>query len=617
MRRSTACVSCLAFAVLCGCKKEASPPPIAAAEYIQPDAPPVYAPPKGAAAGEVTFADITEHAGIRFTHITGAFGEKWMPETMGGGGGFFDYDNDGWADVLLVNSTYWPGHVASPLVGDADSAAAPPTRGGATPTPPVSRLYRNRRDGTFEDVTSATGLAEVSCYGMGFAAADYDGDGDPDVYITAVGKDRLLRNDEGKFTDVTDSASVGFSAAAGAAHPWEWSTGAAWLDNDRDGDLDLFVCNYVQWTPETDIWATLDGKTKSYSTPQPYQGASNAIFRNNGDSTFADVTKQVGVFNPEGKSLGVVTDDFNDDGWPDLFVSNDTQPNFLYINNQDGTFTDRALSAGVAYDEAGLTRAGMGVAVANLDNRGPKSIAIANFSGEPVSLYTQVAGDTFVERAGATRLSKPTTESLKFGLVFADFNLDGFEDLMLANGHIEPEIERVRENWTFAQRPQLFLNNRAGQFVETTDKAGPPLASKLVGRALATADIDHDGDLDVLITANGGSPKLLRNDQPRGANVVRIRLIGHGKNPDAIGASLRAEIGDAVQTRYITTGGSYLSQSELTATFGLAGEQAIRRLSVRWPRGSQTEFENLAAGKLHIIHRDNGLIRSESLRERP
>jgi hypothetical protein len=598
IRRWGTCATCLVVLVICGCRRETPPPPIAATTYIQPDTPPVYAPPKGASAGEVEFTDVTERAGIRFTHTTGAFGEKWMPETMGGGGGFFDYDSDGWADILLVNSSYWPGH--------------------EQPGPkPTSRVYRNRGDGTFEDVSDASKISEWSSYGMGFAATDYEGDGDQDVYITAVGKNRLLRNDAGSFNDVTDSAGVGFGTARGAASPWEWSTGAAWLDHDSDGDLDLFVCNYVQWTPETDIWTTLDGKTKSYSTPQPYRGATNALFRNNGDGTFADMTKQSGVFNPEGKSLGVVTDDFNDDGWADVFVSNDTQPNFLYINNQDGTFTDRALSAGVAYDEAGLTRAGMGVAVANLDNRGPKSIAIANFSGEPVSLYTQVAADTFVDRAGATRLAKPTTEALKFGLVFADFNLDGFEDLMLANGHIEPEIERVRQNWTFAQRPQLFLNNRAGHFVEITDKAGPPLASKLVGRALATADIDGDGDLDVLITSNGGSPKLLRNDQHSVASVARVRLIGHNKNTNAIGALLRAEIGEAVQTRYITTGGSYLSQSELTATFGLGAEKTIRRLSIRWPRGSKAEYQDLPAGKLHIIDRDKGLIASEPLRERP
>ncbi len=580
------------------CKREAPPSPIAVKEYIQPDTPPVYAAPTGATETSLRFTDITASADLHFIHENGAFGEKWMPETMGGGGGFFDYDGDGWADVLLVNSGYWPGH---------EKPGPPPT----------GRLYRNQRNGTFEDVTEASGLLNLFGYGMGFAAADYDGDGDADVYITAVGKNHLLRNDDGKFVDVTDDAGVGFSTCNGTASPWEWSTGAAWLDHDRDGDLDLFVCNYVSWTPQTDIWSTLDGKTKSYATPQPYEGATSVLFRNEGDGTFSDVTKQAGVFNREGKSMSVVADDFNNDGWPDLVITNDTQPNFLYINNQNGTFTDRALSAGVAYDENGLARAGMGVSVADLDNRGGRSIAIGNFSGEPVSLYTQTGMEAFLDRAGATRLSKPTTTALTFGLLFADFNLDGFEDLLLANGHIEPEIEHVRETWQFAQRPQLFLNNRTGQFVEISDSAGAPFESRIVGRSVATADIDGDGDLDVLLTTNAGPAKLLRNDGPKEANVVRVRLIGSGGNTNAVGATVRAEIAGKTQTRYITTGGSYLSQSELVAMFGLGQATAITRLTVRWPDGSPAEFPNIAAGSLHTIQQGAGVIRTEPLRPRP
>lgn len=599
-RRSRFLTACLvvAFFVVGGCKKEATEKPIAVTEYIQPDSPPAYAAPRGLTESDLTFTDVTASAGIHFTHVNGAFGEKWMPETMGGGGGFFDFDGDGWADILLINSGNWPGH----------------EQPGPAPT---SRLYRNRRDGTFEDVTPASGLASFSGYGMGFAAADYDGDGDNDLYITAVGKNHLLRNDGGKFVEVTDEAGVGFSTCNGSASPWEWSTGAAWLDHDRDGDLDLFVCNYVAWTPQTDIWSTLDGKTKSYATPQPYDGATSVLFRNEGGGQFIDVSKQAGVFNREGKSLGVVADDFNNDGWPDLVITNDTQPNFLYINNQDGTFTDRALSAGVAYDENGLARAGMGVSVADLDNRGAKSIAIGNFSGEPVSLYTQMGMETFLDRGGATRLSKPTTTALTFGLLFADFNLDGFEDLILANGHIEPEIEHIRETWEFAQRPQLFLNNRGGQFVEITDRAGAPFQSKIVGRAVATADFDGDGDLDLLLTANGGPTKLLRNERSKDANVVRVRLIGSGKNTNALGAVLRAEIAGVSQTRYITTGGSYLSQSELTATFGMGQATSITRLTVRWPDGSQGEFPNPAAGSLYVIQQGQGVIHSDSLKQRP
>ena len=599
-QRSRFLAACLivAFFGIGGCKKQAEQKPIAVTEYIQPDTPPTYAAPRGSNEPDVTVTDVTASGGIRFTHVNGAFGEKWMPETMGGGGGFMDYDGDGWADILLVNSGYWPGH--------------------EQPGPaPSSKLYHNRRDGTFEDVTDTSGLSRVTGYGMGFAAADYDGDGDNDLYITAVGKNHLLRNDGGKFLDATDEAGVGFSTCNGPASSWEWSTGATWLDHDRDGDLDLFVCNYVAWTPQTDIWSTLDGKTKSYATPQPYDGSTSVLFRNEGDGKFIDVSKQAGVFNREGKSLGVVADDFNNDGWPDLVITNDTQPNFLYINNQDGTFTDRALSAGVAYDENGLARAGMGVSVADLDNRGSKSIAIGNFSGEPVSLYSQMGMETFLDRAGATRLSKPTTTALTFGLLFADFNLDGFEDLILANGHIEPEIEHVRETWEFAQKPQLFLNNRGGQFVEVTDRAGTAFESKIVGRSVAMADIDGDGDLDVLLTANGGPAKLLRNERSGEANVVRVRLIGSGKNTNALGAALRAEIGGVTQTRYVTTGGSYLSQSELTVTFGLGHATSITRLTVRWPDGSQNEFPNLAAGSLHTVQQGKGFIRSDPLKQSP
>lgn len=599
-RRSGFLKACLVVALfgIGGCKKDSPPPPIAVSEYIQPDSPPTYAAPRGSTEPDLTFTDVTASAGIRFTHLNGAFGEKWMPETMGGGGGFFDYDGDGWADILLIISGYWPGH----------EQPGPP---------PSSKLYHNRRDGTFEDATASSGLSSVTGYGMGFSAADFDGDGDSDVYITAVGKNHLLRNDGGKFVEVTDEAGVGFSTCNGSASPWEWSTGAAWLDFDRDGDLDLFVCNYVAWTPRTDIWSTLDGKTKSYATPQPYDGSTSVLFRNDGNGKFIDVSKQAGVFNREGKSLGVVADDFNNDGWPDLVITNDTQPNFLYINNQDGTFTDRALSAGVAYDENGLARAGMGVSVADLDNRGSKSIAIGNFSGEPVSLYSQMGMETFLDRAGANRLSKPTEAALTFGLLFADFNLDGYEDLVLANGHIEPEIEHIRKVWEFAQRPQLFLNNRTGQFVEVTERAGPPFESKIVGRSVAAADIDGDGDLDVLLTANGGPAKHLRNDGSKDANVVRVRLIGSGKNTNALGAALRAESGGVTQTRYITTGGSYLSQSELTATFGLGQATSISRLTVRWPDGSQGEFPNLATGSLYVIQQGKGVIRSDALKPRP
>jgi len=605
-------VGCVAIS---GCKEEERAAAVPVDRYIKPDSPPTYIPQRGLAdAPTLRFTDVTTAAGINFVHVNGAFGKKWMPETIGAGAAFFDCDGDGDSDLLLVNSAYWPGHE-----GDASSR----------PTP---RLYRNRGDGTFEDATAAAGLGDFSVYGMGVAATDYDGDGDRDVYITAVGANHLLRNDDGRFVDVAEAAGVAFSADHPDGDPWEWSLGATWFDYDRDGDLDLFVCNYVEWTPETDIWATRDGRTKAYATPEKYPGASNTLFRNNGDGTFADVSRPAGVYNPEGKSMSALADDFNDDGWPDLIVTNDTQPNLLYINRQDGTFTNEALSAGVAYDEAGLTRAGMGVDVADLDNDGRRCIAIGNFSGEPVSLYAQQTSDSFLDRAGATRLSKATDVSLTFGLAFADFNLDGFDDLILANGHIEPEIERVRQDWHFRQKPQLFVNNGRGQFVELTDQAGDAFAEPLVGRGVALADIDGDGDLDALLTNNGGAPRLMRNerlgwhahaerghaDAPSGhadataaassAPVVRIRLIGPDLNRDALGACLKAEVAGATLTRFLRTGGSYLSQSEPVATFGLGDAPRIDRLRIRWPDGSEEQYDNLAAGSFYTVQQGQGPV---------
>jgi hypothetical protein len=582
------CATTTASILLTGaaCKREQPPPPIPASAYIKPDEPPVYAKPRSGAAHRLEFVDITDSAGVKFAHVNGAFGNKWMPETIGGGAAFFDYDSDGRADILLVNSAYWPGHENGP--------------------PPTSKLYRNQGEGAFEDVTETSGLSALSCYGMGAAAADYDGDGDSDLYITAVGKNHLLRNEHGKFVEVTDDAGVGFSTCYGPASAWEWSLGAAWLDYDRDGDLDLFVCNYVQWTPDTNVWNTI-GNARTYATPEKYKGTTNVLFRNEGEGKFLDVSKETGIYHPEGKSMSVATDDFNDDGWPDLFITNDTERNLLYINHQDGTFVERSLAAGVAYDENGLTRAGMGVGISDMNNRGARCIAIGNFSGEPVTLYMQENIETFLDKAGPTRLSKPTNLCLTFGLLFADFNLDGYEDLILANGHIEPEIEHVKEGWEFAQLPQLFLNNRQGQFVEITSEAGEPFTKKIVARCVAVADIDGDGDLDVLLTVNGGAPKLLRNDQPD-SGVVRVELAG-----GSIGATLRAHIGDSVPTRYIRTGGSYLSQSELVATFGLGEAEAIDRLEIRWPDGAMEQYDQLAARTLYVIRAGQGIVTRQAL----
>jgi hypothetical protein len=563
----------------CGKKKpaaESKPPDYAKPAYTISEA--------DSAKTAIHFTDVTNSAGIGFVHETGAFGEKWMPETMGSGGGFLDYDGDGLPDILLVNGAYWPGHEKSPK----------------HPTP---RLYRNLSDGRFQDITAAAGL-DFTIYGMGCAFADYDGDGDPDIYLTAVGDNMLLRNDGGKFTEVTKEAGVKGNSERKDSPP-AWSTGAAWVDVDRDGRLDLFVCNYVKWTPVTDLFTTLDGKTKSYATPQQYQGESCRLYRNLNGRRFEDVTAKAGVLNHEGKSLGVAVADFNDDGWPDLVVANDTQPNFLYRNDGDGTFTDVALQAGVGYDEDGRARAGMGIDVADLTNQGRLSIAIGNFSREPLSLYTQINNEVFQDQAGAARLAKASLLNLTFGLLFVDVDLDGYLDLIAGNGHIEPQINSVQQDITFTQRPQLFRNNTRGQFIDLSDQAGEVFAAPIVARGLAAADLDNDGDADLLITTNAGAPKLLRNDLPVSAknNWLKIRLQGNAPNRDAIGAVATVYAGELKQRKMVRTGSSYLSQSEVRhLLFGLGAHSQADSIAIRWPAtGRVDKLGAVRAGQSCVI----------------
>ena len=547
-------------------------------------------------ATSLRFTDITRSAGIRFTHETGAFGEKWMPETMGSGGGFLDYDDDGLPDLFLVNGSRWPGHETN----------------GPASTP---RLYRNIGGGQFEDVTRKAGLS-FSIYGMGSAFADYDGDGDVDIYITAVGTNKLLRNDDGVFADVTAELGVTGNDPDGNGPP-AWSTAAVWVDVDRDGWLDLFVCNYVQWTPATDLFTTLDGKNKSYATPQQYRGESCRLYGNKGGRRFDDMTETAGVFNPDGKSLGLAVTDINQDGWPDIVVANDTERNFLYLNDGDGTFTDIALRAGIGFDEFGRARAGMGVDVAELGADQEPSIVIGNFSREPLSLYKQIETGLFQDVAGNARLTRASMLMLTFAVMFVDLDMDGHLDLVTGNGHIEPGINAVQRDITFAQPPQLFLNNGSAQFTEVGDQVGGSFNEPVVARGLAHADIDLDGDLDLLITVNGGSPKLLRNDSPvADRNWVAITLRGRAPNRKAVGAVLTLYAGQLVQRHMIRTGSSYLSQSDLTtALFGLGELKGADSLAVWWPSdGKRTVFGEMEAGRRYLVHEEGDGAKLEVLR---
>jgi hypothetical protein len=386
----------------------------------------------------------------------------------------------------------------------------------------------------------------------------------------------------------------------------EWSTGAVWVDVDGDGWLDLFATNYVRWSPGTDIYTSLDGKEKSYATPQQYPGSSPRLYRNLGDGRFSEITEAAGLLLPEGKSMGVAMTDFEGDGLVDLVVTNDTQPNFLLHNIGGGRFEERGLAAGIGYDETGRARAGMGVDIASVDNDGVLSIAIGNFSREALSLYRQ-AGEVFVDAAGKARLVQSTLRPLTFGVRFFDYDLDGRQDLVLANGHIEPGINSVQKEIAYAQAPQLFWNAGSGQLLDASEKTGGLFTEPLVARGLAVGDIDADGDLDVLLTTNGGPAYLLRNEGPTG-NAVALDLRGKAPNLDAIGAVVKARVGEHTQVQMVRTGSSYLSHSPTTVTFGLGAGAQIDRLEIRWPDGEVEVLENIGAGARYEAVQGEGVV---------
>jgi len=523
------------------------------------------------------FTDVTAAAGIHFQHNNGAYGGKFLPETLGAGCAFLDYDADGWQDILLVNSMDWPGHA----------------RRHST-----LKLYHNNRNGTFSDVTRAAGL-ELEMYGMGVCVGDYNNDGFPDILITCVGQNRLFKNTgKGTFIDVT--------AASGLGKRQAFSTSALWFDYDRDGHLDLFICNYVKWSPEHDVFCSLDGKQKSYCTPEAYVGQTCWLFHNRGNGTFEDVTAPSGIFDSSSKSLGVAMFDHDQDGWPDLLVANDTQPNKLYRNQRNGTFKDVALDAGIAFSAEGKARAGMGVDIGDYDNSGRPGVAITNFDNEMLGLYRSDGKGNFSDVAVASGVGLPSKTTLGFGCAFADCDLDGSLDLIVVNGHIDDTVRSIR-NVGYAQPPQLFLNNDKGSFREVGGAAGGGFSSPKVGRGLAIGDFDRDGDADILMTTNNGPAYLFRNDQTAGNHSIRFRLIGTKSNRDAIGARVRILSGGTSQTRMVRSGSSYLSQSELPVTFGLGKNDRIEQAVIDWPNGATEEFKDLAAGKTYQITENKGL----------
>jgi enediyne biosynthesis protein E4 len=532
------------------------------------------------ASAQITFRDITAQSGIHFIHNNGAFGKKYLPETMGPGCAFIDYDNDGWPDILLVNGENWPGHA------------------GAATTP---KLYHNNHDGTFTDLTAKAGLA-VPMFGLGVAIGDYDNDGYDDIFITALGQSHLFHNNgNGTFTDVTKQA--------GLWGPNEFSTSAAWVDYDRDGKLDLVVANYVQWSIQGDLFCTLDGTHKSYCTPESYKGTSARLWHNLGNGKFEDATEKAHFFDNTSKTLGIAILDYDGDGWPDIVLANDTQPNKLYVNKHDGTFEEKAVPAGVAFSEDGVARAGMGVDAADYDRSGHTSLIISNFANQMVSLYHNEGNGLFVDEAPSSEVGRATLVTLGFGCFFFDYDNDGWPDILVADGHIEDQIEKVQKRVSYAEPPHVFRNLGGGKFVETTQSLGAAFASPRVARGAAYADIDNDGALDVLMTTNGGRAYLFHAESVTDHS-LRIKLVGAKSNRDGIGAVITLAAGGEKQTKMVRSGSSYLSQSELVATFGLGQKTKADSIEIRWPSGQTDTLSNVTASQMVTVQEGKGIISS-------
>ncbi len=530
--------------------------------------------------------EISRAAGIDFRHVSGANGAKLLPETMGGGGGFFDFDNDGDQDLLLVNSRHWPGD---------DNEAAPAT----------SALYENDGTGQFTDISAGSGL-DITAYGMGCAFGDYDGDGLTDVYLTSVGPNFLFRNlGAGKFEDVTAAAGV-------AGGEDDWGTSCGWFDYDRDGDLDLFVCNYVVWSREYDESQSfkLVGNERAYGRPQSFGGTFPLFFENQGDGTFREIAEEAGLWvrnpstdGPVAKSLGVTFFDFDNDQDLDIVVANDTVPNFLFENRFPEPFREIGMSTGVAFDIDGNARGAMGVDIGAIRNSEATAIAIGNFSNEMTAFYVSPEGDLFfTDEAVSNGLGPQTRLSLTFGVAFLDLDLDGRLDLLTANGHLENEINRVLPSQNYEQEPQLFWN--AGQqgvteyLLLSETELGDEFFHPIVGRGATYADIDSDGDVDFLLTNLNGEPELFRNQQQLGHHWLRVRLRGTASGREAIGARIEIVSDGQIQKRVVMPTRGYLTQSELVATFGLEDATKIERLRVDWPSGRTTELSDVSVDQV-------------------
>ncbi len=618
----------LVLGALCGCHSSA---PRTASTTPAPGAGAASATSTAAPSG-VQFVDVTKSAGLNFRHHSGAFGLVLMPETVGAGAAFIDYDGDGYPDIFFVNGRDWtPQEVEqyhksqwSPDEQTVFHRLHPPgtpLKRTIPPLPPRRKvtgvLYHNNRNGTFTDVTKGSGL-DIEMQGMGVAVGDYDNDGRPDLYVTGVGRNYLFHNEGGgHFREVAAAAGVQDSG---------WSTSAAWVDYDRDGLLDLYVCHYVKWSPATDIFGTINGRDKSYTPPYLYQGEENHLFHNVGHGHFVDVSARSGIQkvpstvlgeqgkNLAGRSLGVAVCDYNEDGWPDLLVANDSDPNFLFRNNHNGTFTEVGTRANIAYAENGHTRGGMGIDTADINHSNRDSMAVGNFDNEMLGLYLNQGDGSFIDVAPISPVGPASLRFSVFGLSFLDIDNDGWPDLITSSGHISEQFEGIRGSH-YALRPLLFHNDGKGNFQEIGLQSGPAMVQPRVGRGLAVADFDLDGDVDVLFTTNGGPPVLCRNDGGNKNNAIRLILQGTKSNRSAIGTLVKVKFSEKDGLRrWVRSGSSYLSQSELPVTLGVGKRSQVLAITLHWPSGHITRLKNVKANQILTVDESAGIVSSKPFR---
>ena len=520
--------------------------------------------------GKISFTAVTEEAGIQFQHVDGRSGQRYFLETVGSGVAFFDYDADGLPDIYFVNSADLPG--------------------SHSPTLPTNRLYYNNGDGTFTDVTEQAGVGDTG-YGAGCATADYDNDGDLDLYVTNFGANVLYRNNgDSTFTDVTQYAGVGDN---------RWSLGCAFADYDSDGFVDLYVANYIDFDFETHINCTQKG-VATYCPPESFEGSPDTLYRNNGDGTFTDVTTTAGVYNKDGKGMGVVFGDYDNDGDVDCYVGNDAGENFLYHNNGDGTFTNVGWMAGVEADENGNVQGTMGVDFGDYDNDGRLDLIAVNYQQQPNALYRNDNGSFFTDVSFVAGMA----ESLPYvgwGADFFDVDNDGDKDLLIANGHLQDTVEQYDDTTTYPQQNYLLINNGQGHFVNVSMKAGSGLQAREVSRGLATGDYDNDGDLDVLISNANDTPQLLRNDSENHGNWILIRTIGTRSNRAGIGAQVKIQTGDLIQIDEVRGGSGYLSQNDLRLHFGIGPHKRIDSIEVSWPSGVVDTIRDVVPNQILTI----------------